>query len=181
MLKVILQAPRYIPPFNEPARDLRIQNRPLWLNQRDMPAPYISREMELPPGVHLPVMREKMLVYRDNLFFDEGYISEFMRQARKHRHAVHAAFSIDDSAFREHALPLSVPTLRQAVCIMPTCGITLKVPKRTWSHSQEENKPMTLTVDAPPDLPRVTGDIERVCQILDNLVDNAYHNTPGNG
>lgn len=32
MLKVILQAPRPIPPFNEPARDLRIQNKPLWLN-----------------------------------------------------------------------------------------------------------------------------------------------------
>jgi hypothetical protein len=32
MLKVLLQAPRPIPPFNEPARDLRIQNKPLWLN-----------------------------------------------------------------------------------------------------------------------------------------------------
>jgi hypothetical protein len=32
MLKVILQAPHPIPPFNEPARDLRIQNKPFWLN-----------------------------------------------------------------------------------------------------------------------------------------------------
>jgi len=32
MLKVILQAPRPTPPFNEPARDIRIQNKPLWLN-----------------------------------------------------------------------------------------------------------------------------------------------------
>ena len=32
MLKVLLQVPRPIPPFNEPARDLRIQNKPLWLN-----------------------------------------------------------------------------------------------------------------------------------------------------
>lgn len=32
MLKVLLQAPRPIPPFNGPARDLRIQNKPLWLN-----------------------------------------------------------------------------------------------------------------------------------------------------
>ena len=39
MLKVILPAPRYIPPFNEAARDLRIQNKPLWLNQRDLLAP----------------------------------------------------------------------------------------------------------------------------------------------
>ena len=48
-------------------------------------------------------------------------------------------------------------------------------------RSQEENKPMGLTLDAPPDLPRVTGDLERVRQILANLVDNAYHYTPENG
>jgi signal transduction histidine kinase len=48
-------------------------------------------------------------------------------------------------------------------------------------RSQEENKPMGLSVDAPHDLPRVAGDLERVRQILDNLVDNAYHYTPANG
>ena len=108
MLKVILQAPRHIPPFNEPARDLRIQNKPLWLNQRDLLAPYVDREKELQPGERLPISRDPMIVYRDNLWFDEGYITEFMRQARKRKRAVRAAFSIDDGAFREHALPLSV-------------------------------------------------------------------------
>jgi PAS domain S-box-containing protein len=48
-------------------------------------------------------------------------------------------------------------------------------------RSQEENKPMGLTFDAPEDLPRVSGDLERVRQILGNLVDNAYHYTPENG
>jgi PAS domain S-box-containing protein len=48
-------------------------------------------------------------------------------------------------------------------------------------RSQEENKPMGLTLDVPPGLPRVTGDLERVRQILTNLVDNAYHYTPENG
>ncbi len=48
-------------------------------------------------------------------------------------------------------------------------------------RSQEENKSMLLTVDAPPDLPRVTGDLERVRQIIGNLVDNAYNYTPANG
>ncbi len=48
-------------------------------------------------------------------------------------------------------------------------------------RSQEENKPMELTVDAPPDLPRVSGDLERVRQIFGNLVDNAYNYTPANG
>ncbi len=108
MLKVILQAPRPIPPFNEPARDLRLQNKPLWLLQRDLLAPYVTREIELPPGARLPITREPMIVYRDNLFFDEAYITEFMTQARKRRRPVRAAFSLDDAAFREHALPLSV-------------------------------------------------------------------------
>ncbi|MBN2388354.1 MAG: GAF domain-containing protein [Anaerolineales bacterium] len=48
-------------------------------------------------------------------------------------------------------------------------------------RSQEENRPMALTVDAAPELPQVTGDPERVRQIIDNLVDNAYHYTPENG
>jgi UDP-N-acetylglucosamine diphosphorylase / glucose-1-phosphate thymidylyltransferase / UDP-N-acetylgalactosamine diphosphorylase / glucosamine-1-phosphate N-acetyltransferase / galactosamine-1-phosphate N-acetyltransferase len=107
MLKIILQAPRPIPPFNEPARDLRVQNMPLWLYQRNVLAPYITREMEIPANARLPQSREPMLVYRDNLFFDEFYIEEFMRQAKRHRRPVRAAFSLDDPAFREHALPLS--------------------------------------------------------------------------
>ncbi|MBN2388357.1 MAG: hypothetical protein JXB85_15175 [Anaerolineales bacterium] len=108
MLKVILQATRLISPFNEPARDLRIQNKPLWLNQRDLLARYVTRELELPRGARLPVSREPMLVYRDNLYFDEFYITEFMQKAKKRNRALRAAFSLDDPAFREHALPLSV-------------------------------------------------------------------------
>lgn len=108
MLKIILRATRPIPPFNEPARDLRIQNKPLWLNQRDLLAPYVTSEKEMNPGERLPVTREPMLVYRDNLYFDEYYIREFIRQAKKRNRAVRAAFSADDPAFREHALPLSV-------------------------------------------------------------------------
>ena len=48
-------------------------------------------------------------------------------------------------------------------------------------RSQEENRPMALSLDAPKKLPAVYGDIERVRQILGNLVDNAYHYTPENG
>ena len=107
MLKIILQAPRPIPPFNEPARDLRIQNVPLWLWQRNLLAPYVTREMEIPVNARLPLAREPMLVYRDNLFFDEFFIEEFISRATKRRRPARAAFSIDDLAFREHALPLS--------------------------------------------------------------------------
>jgi carbonic anhydrase/acetyltransferase-like protein (isoleucine patch superfamily) len=107
MFKIILQAPRPIPPFNEPARDLRIQNTPLWLYQRNVLAPYVTREMEIPANARLPQSREPMFVYRDNLFFDEFYIQEFMLQAKRRGRPVRAAFSVDDPAFREHALPLS--------------------------------------------------------------------------
>src|SRR5712691_3058676 len=107
MLKVILNAPHPISPFNEPARDLRIQNNPLWLHQRNVLAPYTTREQELKAGERLPLVREETIVYRDNLFFDEQYINTFMAMARKKGRAVRAAFSVEDPAFKEHALPLS--------------------------------------------------------------------------
>src|SRR5512133_487111 len=107
MLKVILNAPRPISPFNEPARDLRIQNIPFWLNQRNILAPYTTREFELKPGQRFPQERDEMIVYRDNLFFDKEYITEFIDLARSKKRACRAAFSAEDPAFKEHALPLS--------------------------------------------------------------------------
>jgi carbonic anhydrase/acetyltransferase-like protein (isoleucine patch superfamily) len=105
--KIILLDTRPVAPFNEPARDLRIQNKPLWLLQRDVLAPYITHEIELPPGTRLPQTHEPCLVYRDNLFFDAPYLKAFLAEAGKRRTASRAAFSINDSAFREHILPLS--------------------------------------------------------------------------
>ncbi|HEX5808055.1 MAG TPA: DapH/DapD/GlmU-related protein [Anaerolineales bacterium] len=107
MLKVILNAPHPITPFNEPARDLRIQNTPLWLHQRNVLTPYTTREVELKPDQRIPQERTEMIVYRDNIFFDEEYIDLFMDLARRRKRACRAAFSADDPAFREHALPLS--------------------------------------------------------------------------
>jgi len=107
MLKVILETPYLITPFNERARDLRIQNHPLWLHQRNVLASYTTREQELKPGERLPLVREETIVYRDNLFFDEEYMSAFIAAARKMGRAVRAAFPADDPAFKEHALPLS--------------------------------------------------------------------------
>ena len=45
MRKVILRSKNYLSPFNEAARDLRIQNKPLWLHQRDLLARYVPREL----------------------------------------------------------------------------------------------------------------------------------------
>lgn len=107
MLKIILQDPRSILPFNERARDLRIHNQPLWLAQRDILAPYTEHEIELPDGSPFPSIDESCLVYRDNLFFDTPYIAAFMHEAKRRQKPCRAALSKEDAAFREHALPLS--------------------------------------------------------------------------
>jgi acetyltransferase-like isoleucine patch superfamily enzyme len=108
MLKIILQNPNYINPFNERARDLRIMNRPLWLSQRDTLAPYVTRELELPFGMDLPDVKEECLVYRDNLYFDSSFVETFLKAAKSRKGASRLAFSVEDAAFREHALPLSI-------------------------------------------------------------------------
>lgn len=107
MLKVILQAPDPVHPFGEPARELRIHNQPLWLWQRSVLEEYTTRELELQVGERMPQIREEMLVYRNNLFFDQGYIDTFIATARKHGRACRAAFRSDDPSFREHVFPLS--------------------------------------------------------------------------
>lgn len=48
-------------------------------------------------------------------------------------------------------------------------------------RAQTEVKPMNFTMDFEPSLPRVYGDAERIRQIVNNLVDNAYHYTPAGG
>jgi PAS domain S-box-containing protein len=42
----------------------------------------------------------------------------------------------------------------------------------------EENRPMQIEIDVPSDLPHTHGDTERVRQIVDNLLENAYQYTP---
>jgi carbonic anhydrase/acetyltransferase-like protein (isoleucine patch superfamily) len=107
MLKVILQEPKYIHPFNEAARDLRLQNKPLWLHQRDVLSPYVSGEVEIKRGKPLPEDKIECIVYRDNLFFDAPFVDHFLKEARKKNKPCRVAFSIKDPAFKEHALPLS--------------------------------------------------------------------------
>lgn len=112
MLKIILQDPHHLIPFNERARDLRIFNSPLWLLQRDVLGPYAQREVEIPLGADLPKVDEECIVYRDNLLFDAEYLSGFLAMARRKGTACRAAFTLEDAAFREHALPLSISYTR---------------------------------------------------------------------
>lgn len=107
MQKIILPAPKHVHPFNEPARDLRILNKPLWLIHRDVLAPYIQRERELKPGEVIPQFEGPTIVYRENLYFDSAYVEAFLAEAQKLNTPSRAAFTMNDLSFREHALPLS--------------------------------------------------------------------------
>jgi carbonic anhydrase/acetyltransferase-like protein (isoleucine patch superfamily) len=107
MRKVIIRDKRKIAPFNEPARELRVRNKPLWLHQKDILAPYCESEVEvdffeqIPDGGY-----EETVVYRDNLFFDEEFIKTFLSKARSLGKACRVAFSLDDQVISTHALPL---------------------------------------------------------------------------
>jgi PAS domain S-box-containing protein len=48
-------------------------------------------------------------------------------------------------------------------------------------RSAEENKPMNFSLEASKDLPSAAGDIERLRQVLGNLVSNGYNYTQANG
>lgn len=107
MLKVILPTHKPIHPFGEPARELRIHNKPLHLLQTEALDKHVSGAEELLEGAPLPQTREEMIVYRDNLFFNQEYIDAFIKEARMHGRACRAAFHAGDPAFKEHAFPLS--------------------------------------------------------------------------
>jgi hypothetical protein len=83
MRKYILRDHRHIHPFNEEARDLRLQNKPLWLHQRDTLAPFTTQEIEAESFAALPRDGAPCLVHRDNLYFDQEYITAFMAAAAK--------------------------------------------------------------------------------------------------
>jgi len=111
--KVILRDKRKIPPFNEPARELSVLAKPLWLHQRDILAPYTTEEREVDSIVEIPSERAETLIYRDNLYFDEPFIREFVGRAQKLGKACQVAFELDDPAIVRHALYLQRGIRRQ--------------------------------------------------------------------
>lgn len=106
MRKVIIRDRRKIAPFNEPARDLRIMNKPLWLFQRDVLAPFCSHELVVDAVEEIPQDHEETLAYRDNLYFDASFAEAFVSKARSLGKACRVAFALDDKAIVTHALPL---------------------------------------------------------------------------
>ncbi len=111
MRKIIIEDHQNIDPFNEPARELRVLNKPLFLHQRDVLLSHCTgREWpfrsldEVPPSVRDE--RIETLVHRDNLYFDQYLIDEFIQRARAKGEPCQVAFSLDDKAIVYHALPL---------------------------------------------------------------------------
>jgi acetyltransferase-like isoleucine patch superfamily enzyme len=104
--KIILRDQRKIPPFNEPARELSVLTKPLWLHQRDILAPYTTEEREVESLSEIGEDRKETLVYRDNLYFDEVFIEEFISRAQASGKACQAAFALDDPAIRGQAVYL---------------------------------------------------------------------------
>lgn len=111
MRRVILQSQEQIHPFNEPARDLRVQNKPLWLWQRDLLAPYTNEEREYPSWDFAYRFEDdqtvETLVHRDNLFFNEPFVADFLERARSAAQPVRLALHADDPAIAYHVRPLS--------------------------------------------------------------------------
>ena len=111
MKKIIVQDQSLIPPFNEPARDLRIMNKPLWLYQRDVLSSYCQEEVECSsfesiPSLPLEIISGEVIVYRDNLFFDDLLFNAFITAAQQLGQAAQIAFSQQDTAIITHALRL---------------------------------------------------------------------------
>jgi carbonic anhydrase/acetyltransferase-like protein (isoleucine patch superfamily) len=107
MRKVIVRDRRKIPPFNEPARELRVLNKPLWLHQKDILDPFCQSEIEVDFTEQIPDAEyQETLVYRDNLFFDEAFVDAFLSQALSMGKACRVAFALDDEVITTHALPL---------------------------------------------------------------------------
>jgi acetyltransferase-like isoleucine patch superfamily enzyme len=106
MRKIILRDRKPISPFNEPARDLRVLNKPLWLHQRDLFARYVTQEREVDSFDEIGSERVETLIYRGNLFFDSYFLNEFLTKARRLAKACRVAFPLDDQAIANHALPL---------------------------------------------------------------------------
>ena len=113
MRKVILRDRRKIPPFNEPAREISVLTKPLWLHQRDVLARYTTEEREVDSLDDVPTDDVETLVYRDNLYFDNYFIEEFLDKAKASGKACQVAFALDDPAILGHGIYLQRGIRRQ--------------------------------------------------------------------
>jgi carbonic anhydrase/acetyltransferase-like protein (isoleucine patch superfamily) len=107
MKRVVFRDRTPIPPFGEPARDLRILNKPLWLLQRDLLARHCKGTIEIDSLDDVPANTdEELLIVKDNLFFNNRLIDTFIEEARASKRSCQIAFAKNDKMIRAHALRL---------------------------------------------------------------------------
>jgi carbonic anhydrase/acetyltransferase-like protein (isoleucine patch superfamily) len=106
MKRIVIRDGTIIPPFGEPARDLRILNKPLWLLQRELLTRHCRGSIEVDSISEISAGQEPLLVHRDNLYFNQELIDTFIAQAQQSGRACQIAFSPADQAIKKHALPL---------------------------------------------------------------------------
>ena len=107
MKRVAIRDNRHIFPFNEAARELRILNKPLKLHQQDCLLAHCDTMIEYNSLDEIPRDdRSEMLVYQDNLFFDQAFIDRFVQRAKRLGKACRVAFLQTDQAITAHALEL---------------------------------------------------------------------------
>ncbi|PDV98686.1 DapH/DapD/GlmU-related protein [Candidatus Chloroploca asiatica] len=119
MERIIIRDHQPIAPFAEPARELRILNKPLWLLQRDLLKHHCKGSLEINSIEDLFTEQNsnsnELLVYRDNLFFNANLIDAFISAARASGRACQIAFRASnpatgvrgDPTIERHALQLT--------------------------------------------------------------------------
>ncbi|KAA3662787.1 MAG: multidrug transporter [Chloroflexi bacterium] len=111
MRRIILTETTFISPFNEPARDLRIQNKPLWFWQRELLEKHEIKEEREYPTVEFAQRFEteetEAIVHRDNIFFNSSLIDEFVNRSKAVGKPVRLAFYANDAAIVRHVRPLT--------------------------------------------------------------------------
>ena len=106
MKRIVLRDRTLISPFGEPARDLRILNKPLWLLQRDLLTRHCQSVVEVDDWSEIPPGNEELLVHKDNLYFNEELIETFIASAHATGQPCQVAFARDDAMITAHALRL---------------------------------------------------------------------------
>ncbi|HMQ31236.1 MAG TPA: DapH/DapD/GlmU-related protein [Chloroflexaceae bacterium] len=118
MERIIIRDQTLIAPFAEPARDLRLLNKPLWLLQRDLLKAHCKGSSEIDSidelFAHPPTNDRELLVHRNNLFFNGALVDAFIGAARAAGRPCQIAFRASnpaagvrgDPSIERHALQL---------------------------------------------------------------------------
>lgn len=116
MRKFVIEDSHQVAPFNEPARELSILNKPLKMHHADILDDVIGTtraEMPLESVYDLPHVisphdaPDEIVIYRDNLYFDREFFAEFFEQAQASKLPSRAVLPAEDAAWMKYSVPLS--------------------------------------------------------------------------